>query len=240
MTGKIEHLTLYIVLPTSAPFISSPLNSAFISAARLAPFVGGKQYSLYTLCRFPQGGFALILFFIISGIMHETWLYKMKREGGGRGLVAIRLYYRCFICSRKLSFDYFAHLSQDSGRHKHFVSPKTHFYHRVLAAFLAWIIKSSGRERPLTSDAMTSNGTIQSTAFIAILFILIKTVGGKSAVGVKHQLNMTICCRCISSGPTASVLCLCPSSFLLPHFLTWTKMLPFFFSFMFTFFGCKF
>lgn len=49
----------------------------------------------------------------------------MKRGEGKLGLVAIRLYDRCFICSRALSFDYFAHLSQDSGQtggvqlHKH-------------------------------------------------------------------------------------------------------------------------
>lgn len=54
-----------------ALFIYLLLNSAFISAAWLAPFVGGKQYSLYTLCPFPQGGLGLIFFLIIS-IMYET------------------------------------------------------------------------------------------------------------------------------------------------------------------------
>lgn len=32
---------------------------------------------------------------------------KIKREEGKLGLMAIRLYDRCFICSRTLSFDYF-------------------------------------------------------------------------------------------------------------------------------------
>lgn len=49
----------------------------------------------------------------------------MKQGEGKLGLVAIRLYDRCFICSRTLSFDYFAHLSQDSGRQAAFCFTNT-------------------------------------------------------------------------------------------------------------------
>lgn len=97
------HFSLFS-LHTLCPFLYLLLNSAFISAAWLAPFVGGKQYSLYTRCRFPQGGFALVFSLIIS-IMYETWLYKMKRDKN-RGWVVIRLYDRCVICSNSLCLFY--------------------------------------------------------------------------------------------------------------------------------------
>lgn len=49
----------------------------------------------------------------------------MKQGEGKLGLVAIRLYDRCFICSGTLSFDCFAHLSQHSGRQAAFCFTKT-------------------------------------------------------------------------------------------------------------------
>lgn len=68
---EIEHITPAIVLPASAPFTSSPLNSTFISTARPSGLVGGETI-FSQQSRFPQGGFALIRYCIISGIMHET------------------------------------------------------------------------------------------------------------------------------------------------------------------------
>lgn len=109
--GNTAHHT-YVLFSQHVPlFTSRPLYSAFISAACLTQCRGGKQYSPYSQHRFPQGGFALLLFLLSRSIMHETWLYKWYSTKSG--LVAVRFNYRCFISSRRPAFTNVILISQE-------------------------------------------------------------------------------------------------------------------------------